>query len=360
MRDNPFLRIIRFFITFFTIFAAGMSMLGYIGSHFGGFFQIFAFYGLIQPILIILNSLFLIYWAFRFEFWFWLPLFALILNLGFINSVYQLPGNAKTKDIIGDTPIIIGTYNVQGFCHGRRSLTASMISEFMEKKEVNILCLQEVDLDSVYTLDSLAKTFNFLPYRSYAKSKIKGFNLLILSKYPILKSSKVRFEKTGNQAMWADLLIKKDTVRIFNFHLQTTNFNQAKFPFVPENWIFNLSDEAEKSMVVYKILIANFKKRVKQANFIHLEIEKTPYPTLICGDMNSNPASYTYHQIKGRKLKDGFITCGSGYEYTFVGLRSLYRIDYVFHTENFAGKKYKSYFMDFSDHKTIVMELSLK
>ncbi|MCK9310905.1 MAG: endonuclease/exonuclease/phosphatase family protein [Bacteroidales bacterium] len=360
MRDNAFLRIIRFFITFFTLLAAGTSILGYIGSHFGGIFQVFALYGLIQPILIILNSLFLIYWAFRFEFWFWLPLIALILNIGFIRSVYQLPGNAKTTEVTGDKSIRIGTFNVKGFYHGRRSLTVSMISEFMKEKEVDILCFQEVDLDSVYTLDSLAKAFNFLPYLSYSKSKVQGFNLLTLSKYPILKSSKVRFEKTGNQAMWTDLLIREDTVRIFNFHLQTTNFNQAKFSLVPENWVFKLSDEAERLMEVYQILKENFKKRIKQANFIHLKIKETPYSTLICGDMNSNPASHTYHQIKGRELKDGFITCGSGYEYTYKGLKSLYRIDYIFHTKDFAGKNYKSYLLDYSDHKAVIMELFLK
>jgi len=360
MRNNAFLRIIRFFITLFTIFAAGMSILAYIGSHFGGFFQVFAFYGLIQPILIILNFLFLIYWAFKLEFWFWLPLLALILNFGFIKSVYQLPGNAKTTDVIGDAPVTIDTYNVHGFYHGIRSLTASMISEFMKAKKVDILCFQEVDLDSVYTLDSLANTFHYLPYKSYAQSKVKGFNLLILSKYPIIKSSIVRFAASGNQAMWADLLIKKDTVRIINFHLQTTNFNQAKFPLVPEHWLFNLSDEAKKSMSVYRILNTNAKKRLIQANFIHSLIKKTSYPTLVCGDMNSNPASYTYHQIKGHELKDGFITCGSGYEYTMKGLKKLYRIDYIFHTKDFSGESYKSYLLDYSDHKTVIMKLFLK
>ena len=360
MRDNAFLRIILFFITLFTILAAGTSILAYIGSHFGGFFQIFAFYGLILPILIILNFLFLIYWAFRFKFWFWLPLLALILNIGFIKSVYQLPGNAKTTDAIGGTPVTIGTYNVNGFCYGRRSLTASMISEFMKEKEVDILCFQEVDLDSVYTLDSLAKAFHYLPYKSYVKSKVKGFNLLLLSKYPILKSSRIRFGASDNQAMQADLLIKKDTVRIINFHLQTTNYNQAKFPLVPEHWIFNLSDEAEKSMGVYRVLNANFKKRLIQANFIHSIIKETPYPTLVCGDMNSNPASHTYHQIKGHELEDGFITCGSGYEYTIKGLKKLYRIDYIFHTKDFSGKSYKSYLLDYSDHKTVIMKLIIK
>jgi len=74
--------------------------------------------------------------------------------------------------------------------------------------------------------------------------------------------------------------------------------------------------------------------------------------------MNSIPSSYTYHQIKSN-LKDGFKTCGSGYEYTLIGLFKLYRIDYIFHSDYFKGMDYKSYQLDYSDHKTVIMNLCL-
>jgi len=75
--------------------------------------------------------------------------------------------------------------------------------------------------------------------------------------------------------------------------------------------------------------------------------------------MNSIPSSYAYHQIIGH-LKDGFKTCGSGYEYTMLGLYRLYRIDYIFHSDDFEGYSYNSYKLDFSDHKPVIMKLSLK
>jgi endonuclease/exonuclease/phosphatase family metal-dependent hydrolase len=120
-----------------------------------------------------------------------------------------------------------------------------------------------------------------------------------------------------------------------------------------------MSSQAEKSMGVYEILQGNYKKRAKQAAYIHHLIEASPYPVLACGDMNSNPSSYTYHQIKG-KLKDGFKTCGRGYEYTMLGLYRLYRIDYIFHSRDFDGYSYKSYKLDYSDHKPVIMNLALK
>ncbi|MDD4921396.1 MAG: endonuclease/exonuclease/phosphatase family protein [Bacteroidales bacterium] len=284
-----------------------------------------------------------------------LPLIALILNFGFIGTVFQFPRKADEAKV-GNSHIKIGSYNIHGFKFGLRPLTVRMISDFMKENEVTILCLQEVDYDSVYTIDSIANAFDYLPYRALAKSEVPGFNLMVLSKYPIVNSTRIRFHRSANQAMFTDLLIHKDTIRVFNFHLQTTNFNQARFPLVPQSWFWDLSGEARKSMTVYDVLTFNYRKRIKQANYIHSEIEKTTYPTLVCGDMNSIPASHTYHQIKGHHLHDGFTTCGSGYEYTMKGLYRLYRIDYIFHTEDFKGYSYHSYLLDYSDHKPVIME----
>ena len=359
MEKSAFRRIIGFIIVLLTFFAATLSLLAFISANFGGAFQIFAFYGLFQPLLIILNFIFLIFWILRLKIWLFLPLIALILNYEFITSVYQIPKKADETYNAGNSCIRIGTYNVQGFCHGQRPLTVSLISEFMKEKEVDILCFQELDADSVYTVDSIAKAFSFLPNRSLAQSDIPGFSLMIFSKFPIIKSRKIHFQNSENQAMWADLLINDDTIRVFNFHLQTTNFNQAKFPLIPENWLWNLSGEAQKSMTVYEVLQENFRKRTRQADLIQSEITHTKYPTLVCGDMNSNPASHTYHQIKGN-LHDGFKTGGSGYEYTYMDLHKLYRIDYIFHSDHFKGSKYNSYLLDYSDHKPVIMALSLK
>lgn len=61
---------------------------------------------------------------------------------------------------------------------------------------------------------------------------------------------------------------------------------------------------------------SNYLKRAEQADTIHAEIERSPYPVLVCGDFNDTPASYTYRQIR-KGLIDGFRDCGSDYQYTF-------------------------------------------
>jgi len=358
MGSNALLRIVRFFIALITLIIAVLTICAYIGSKHGGAFQIFAFYGLFQPLLILSNFVLLVYWSVRLKGWAIVPLIAIILNIGYIGAVYQIPWKKNKAEVSAQQHFKLATYNVKGFYHGLRPLTVSMISDFMKEKEVNVICFQEVDYDSTFTIDSIAKAFSYLPYRSVAISEREGFSLMVLSKFPISHSIRIRFGNEGNQAMLTDLAINGDTIRLFNFHLQTTNFNQTRFPIVPQNWLWDLSGETEKSMSVYDVLINNFRKRTQQAAFLHQEMLRSPHPILACGDMNSNPSSYTYHQIKGN-LHDGFKTCGSGYEYTLEGLRKLFRIDYIFHSREFRGYNYTSYPLDYSDHRPVIMELSL-
>jgi endonuclease/exonuclease/phosphatase family metal-dependent hydrolase len=359
MGDNAFLRILRFILTCLTLFVSLLSIGTLISSYRGGFLEVFAFYGLFQPLMILLNLLLFIFWIIRLRIIAFFPLLALFLNISFIGAVYQFPFRKKNVERETDTKITLATYNVHGFYYGQRPLTVSMVSDFMKEKEVDVLCLQEMDFDSTYTVDSIRKAFHYLPYHSEALSEKIGFHLMVLSKYPILQSNRYRFGNEGNQAMQADLLVKGDTVRLFNFHLQTTNFNQTKFKFIPGNWIWTPSEEAAKTETVYNVVQNNFRKRTEQAAFIRKKILASKYPTLVCGDMNAIPSSYTYNQVKSN-LMDGFKICGSGYEYTLLGLYRLYRIDYIFHSRDFAGYNYKSYPLDFSDHKTVIMNLGLK
>jgi len=337
-----------------------LSICAFINSRHSGTFEILGFYGLFQPILIILSILLLIYWAIRFKSIVILPILTLALNWSFIGSVYQLPLKQKTVYGAGKVSFNLSTYNAQGFKIGhQRPSIVGVISDFMKEKMVDVLCLQEVDYDSTFTIDSIARSFSYLPHYAFALSEKPGFHLMILSKFPIIRSTHFHFGHEGNQAMQADLLINGDTVRIFNFHLQTTNFNQNKFDIIPENWLWHIYGEAEKSTTVYNILHKNYQKRSIQANFIRKQIKATYFPVIACGDMNSNPSSSTYFQLKG-SLKDGFKTCGRGYEYTILGLYRLYRVDYIFHSKDFDGYSYKSYKMRYSDHKPVIMGITLK
>ena len=57
---------------------------------------------------------------------------------------------------------------------------------------------------------------------------------------------------------------------------------------------------------------------------------------------------------------DAFVEAGRGAEHTFNGLYNLFRIDYILTTEEaFEVKEYRSFDIDYSDHKPITVLVGL-
>ena len=144
-----------------------------------------------------------------------------------------------------------------------------------------------------------------------------------------------------------------------NPYLQTTEVSSNKRILEKELATENTTGTENAIHKLAAGLEENFVKRAAQAAKLHRMITASPYPTLVCGDFNSLPSSYTYRTMKGDKLKDGFQTCGHGYMYTFHYFKKLLRIDYILHTKDFEGLDYFSPEVDYSDHKPVLMRMRL-
>lgn len=101
-----------------------------------------------------------------------------------------------------------------------------------------------------------------------------------------------------------------------------------------------------------------FKRRGKQTNIVTTEIAKSPYPSVICGDFNDVPNSYTYFQIKGNR-QDAFLKKSFGIGRTFNSLALTLRIDYILPTKDFTVHQFGLIDEGLSDHTMLVSDLSL-
>jgi endonuclease/exonuclease/phosphatase (EEP) superfamily protein YafD len=81
-------------------------------------------------------------------------------------------------------------------------------------------------------------------------------------------------------------------------------------------------------------------------------------PTLVCGDFNSPPGSYTLRRLEPR-FRDSFGRAGLGLGYTYPARRPLLRIDYVLASPEFAIRECQALPMGGSDHRAVVAELAL-
>ncbi len=61
-----------------------------------------------------------------------------------------------------------------------------------------------------------------------------GWGNAIYSKFPIVNSGHLDFEGTNNSILWADVAVRRDTVRVFCAHLQTTDIKSSDERYIVE------------------------------------------------------------------------------------------------------------------------------
>lgn len=328
--------------------------------------KLLPFIGLILPVLLLMNLAVAIYWMIRWRCWLFIPLIAIVGNWAYLCSILQFPlfdsaaepkNNQKTQTK-ASTSLTLATYNVDSFNQEHTGFSCKEIAEYMKNLGVDIFCFQEFGINKEFGVDSLYAALSEWPYH-YIPSSPEGEQLLqlaVFSRYPIKEQQLITYPETANCSFWCDIDINGRTIRLFNNHLQTTDVSSNKRKLEKELKADD-SDRVEYAIITLANgLHNNFKKRAAQAEQINQLIAASPYPTLVCGDFNSLPSSYTYHTIKG-KLNDGFQTCGHGYMYTFRFFKHLLRIDYIFHSQEFDGVDYFSPNLNYSDHNPVVMKM---
>ena len=102
-----------------------------------------------------------------------------------------------------------------------------------------------------------------------------------------------------------------------------------------------------------------FRLRGEQANIVKNKLAESHYPTIICGDFNDVPNSYTYHHIK-QNFQDAFLEKDFGIGRTYNALASTLRIDYILCDKNFSVQQFDMVDENLSDHILLVADLKLK
>ena len=313
--------------------------------------SLFPFLGLALPVVLILNLLLLLYWTIRLKAWLLVPLVALVVNVGYITAMYRLPfgrGEAASADLT------VGTYNVHGFSLGEYRRVMGQVAGLFSEEGADVVCLQEFRLVNRYTMDSVARVFDYLPYQVF-----KGTDIALLSKYPVLASGLVPFPNTGNSAVWADLSVDGSRVRVLGVHMQTTGVAPVRTALSRERSDGDLSGGKQAVIRLRDNLRDNARIRAQQALKLRRLIDTTTIPLIVCGDFNDTPASFTYRTLKG-DLTDGFKACGSGYGTTFRGFRDMLRIDYIFYSDDFEGVRYDVSKVALSDHRPVILHANLR
>jgi endonuclease/exonuclease/phosphatase family metal-dependent hydrolase len=282
-----------------------------------------------------------------------IPLVALLPSLFFFDMFVKVGNEVPDEEREG---ICIVTYNV-----GRYSLskngkskkeTIVEIRDYLELFKADIICLQEV---KVQYKDSLIEIPDY-PYihSHFFDGTGSSFGNVILSKFPIRGGGKLTFKNSTNLAIWADLLIDRGIVRIYNCHLESYSIS---FTSIVKR-LFNKDTFSDEFISLHGHLKESNIKRAEQVDHVVNSISECSLKTIVCGDFNDTPMSYIYHQLQ-KDHKDCFVEAGKGFGATYSKLWPALRLDYILIPEEYRTTYHKIERVPFSDHYPVLTQIIL-
>ncbi|WP_405571310.1 endonuclease/exonuclease/phosphatase family protein [Winogradskyella sp. Asnod2-B02-A] len=306
-------------------------------SSFFDFGIISVFFSVIMPIVFIVNIVLAIYGALKKNYFYFIGIVLFFLNY---NLFFQFSSNKELE--IKDS-ISIVTYNVRGF-KNHNSINSNQydytkIIKFIDSVDADILLLQESSYKEGKKIEQYP--YVFLGYRENVNKSL----LTIYSKYPIINKGYIDFKGTKNNAIYADLKVKQDTLRIYNCHLQS--------------YVISPNTLTNKFNHNWNSLNNTISIQVEQANLIKKHAETFGENTIICGDFNATPYSQTYKVLK-KGLKDSYLSKGSGFGKTYSFHNYPLRLDYFLYNDQLEVLSQNNFSLKLSDHEPIYMRFKIK
>jgi endonuclease/exonuclease/phosphatase family metal-dependent hydrolase len=323
---------------------------------------VFSVFGLIYPLLLIANIVFVILWALLKSRMFFVSL--LVILLGYNNLLQNVQFSFNGDDETPKKTIQLFTYNVERFglydSEEKFRKTRKEVIQFIKSKNPGIVCLQEYHGKGKTLYEPLQQIKTELGadsyyYESYFNPRYQQLTgLIIFSKYKAVSKGKLKFENSRTFGIYTDLIIHGDTVRTYNIHLASIQLMPADIDFVVNPG----KDKEAKlhALRIYSKLSEAFQLREKQMAFLVDKIKKSPYPTILCGDFNDPPSSFVYNKITNI-LDDCFVEKGKGLGRTYAGELPLLRIDYILKSHEFISLEYRRHKIHFSDHFPVSVTL---
>ncbi|MFT6844993.1 MAG: endonuclease/exonuclease/phosphatase family metal-dependent hydrolase [Flavobacteriales bacterium] len=323
-----------------------------------------ALFGLAFPVAAFINVLYLAFWIYRKKWFFLLSLLAIVLLWKQHSHWFQFP--TKKTELNGGK---LMSYNVRIFdlyeWHNKKGETKQQMLDLFKTENPEIICFQEFMVSANDSTNQWTDTLKHkLGFTHQALSLIKPegkaarYGLAVFSKHPIKIIKPMTLYPEGMPfAQVVDIKTHKGNfLKVINVHLASIHFKDEDYRFIK-----NLKAQehlANGGIRIISRLLHAFELRAQQVALIKTEIANSPYPTVLVGDFNDSPVSYTYAQLSENMI-DAFMQSGSGIGTTYTGDFPSFRIDYVFHSNNIKSAQFNIIKKELSDHYPITVELDV-
>ncbi len=316
---------------------------------------IFPVLGLVAPAVYITNLILALYWIIIWRWLYAIPMVAILL-FG-VSSISLFVNMEVSKDYGLDNHrnmVKVMSYNVRTFFNDQQQWSTEQVGEYIEEQNPDIICFQEYRRAAKGLAEHIDERLS-----KYNKAV---FNMLaIYSRYPIIEKENIFAgdKDPSKRSMWVDVVVRNDTIRVFNNHLHSTYITANDEDYLKPQQLVKDTLRKDKLRNIISRFNNSSLERNKQIDTIAMVIANSPYRAVVCGDFNDTPMSRTYN-VMSQGLKDAFQESGNGFSYTYRGFYNTLRIDYILVSDGLTPHNYIS---DeeciFSDHLPIMSYIKI-
>ncbi len=330
------------------------------------------FLGLLFPYLLVAVLGFLIFWLIVSPRRSLYSLFAIIAGFSSIGKMLATNNTEPFSLEKKEGQLRVMTWNVRYFVPFNDKIfkaeetNRDEILKEIRKFQPDVICLQEFFTNGDNKLDDnirlISRELGY-PYHFFSRDKVHWKTIVtgtaIFSRYPMIQSNLLTFPeniaKEAENTISTDIVVQGDTLRIFNIHLQS-------FRFMPRDYVDlgKIKNQQDSGLVASKNILrkmsSTFSLHGLQADFVTGKINQSPFPVLLCGDMNDPPVSYVY-KLLSKNRQDSFCEKGSGFGSTFAGNLPFLRIDYVLPDQRFKVLSHRVLKSRISDHYPVQVSM---
>lgn len=329
-----------------------------------------AFFGIAYLPILLINGLFIVYWAVRRVRYAAISLLAILSGWGTLNNHYGFSSKVPADVVANpDTAHIrLLTYNVHFFRAFDQKDTELTISDdvmrVMDSISPDIVCVQEY-----YTRKKgKYRMFNeferkvgalYHHFSPTAENEYEAYGIAIFSRYPIVATGELADQEYGvNQIIYADIDKGGKVFRVYSVHLRSFEFQEEDYEFIKKP-TKTIEKDASSTRRIGSRLKHAFIARSTQAEALRTHSRDSKVPFIIAGDFNDTPLSYAVSTVSSSAMKNAFREKGRGWGVTYNGDFPNFQIDYILASVPFKVRHYQIVKAKLSDHYPVWADLEL-
>lgn len=347
-------KLLKKIILIINIFFAVLLLFAWIGSFCFVKINFFSLLALALPLLLLFNLALLAFWFFftKSKENILISLVPVTFCLLILNRFSKIRESEQTQ---GDISIM--SYNIKEFTPYQAIYQKEDLYLFDKKYQAlideenpDILCLQEFSERG----NELKERYPYYVHSNRLENKAIR-PLLTLSKYPIINHYAVKIKGIYTNNLCTDIVVKNDTIRVINLHMESLTLKKKSIEKDLNDSTLFITD---RYLSVYNRITKGFNLHYDQMDVIHQEVEKSPYPVVLCGDFNNTPFSYEYSKAISN-LQDSYVQKGNGIVDTYHLIPIPIRIDYIFASPSIEINSYHIIKKKISDHYPVKASFTL-